>query len=107
MVLSVTTCSYGVDSGALTEPWGEPVPASTEDARRFPTRGVDRLQAVPESGAIERLTLENGEQVAAELFVDCSGFFYSSLAWKRDSGRGNFFICTEGITLPCMHVAPM
>lgn len=64
VVLSLATCSFGVDSGALTEPWGEPVATSAEDARRVLTRGVDRLQGAGESGAL-RITMTEAEATSA------------------------------------------
>jgi hypothetical protein len=64
VLLSVTTCSFGVDTTALTADWGEPIPATTEDARRVLTRGVDVIQRAPETGAV-RLTVTESEATSA------------------------------------------
>lgn len=64
VVLSVATCSFGVDTSALTAAWGEPVPASTEDAARVLTRGIEVLRQAPETGAV-RLTLTESEATSA------------------------------------------
>ncbi len=64
VVLSITTCSAGVDSSALTAEWGDPVPASTASAARVLTRGAEVLQQAPETGAV-RLTITESEATSA------------------------------------------
>jgi hypothetical protein len=64
VVLSVTTCSGGVDPAALTAQYGDPVPASREDAARVLTRGVDAFRRAPETGAV-RFTLTESEATSA------------------------------------------
>jgi hypothetical protein len=64
VALSVTTCSYGVDTSTLTAGWGEPVPASTDDAARVLTRGVEVLRRAPETGIV-RLTVTESEATSA------------------------------------------
>jgi hypothetical protein len=64
VALSVTTCSYGVDPVALTAPYGDPVPASTADAARVLTRGVDVLRAAPGEGSV-RFTMTESEATSA------------------------------------------
>jgi hypothetical protein len=64
VVLSVATCSYGVDTTTLTADWGEPVRASTEDAGRVLTRSVDLLRAARETGNV-RIAMTEAEATAA------------------------------------------
>ena len=64
VVLSVATCSFGVDTAALTSEWGEPVPASTADAARVLTRGAEVLQGAPESRRV-RLVVTEAEATSA------------------------------------------
>lgn len=64
VVLSVTTCSFGVDTAALTSEWGEPVPASTQDAARVLTRGAEVLQLAPDRGSV-RLVVTEAEATSA------------------------------------------
>lgn len=64
VVLSVTTCSFGVDPSSLTAPYGHPVPATTDDAARVLTRGVEAIQRAPESGSV-RMVLTEAEATSA------------------------------------------
>jgi hypothetical protein len=64
VVLSVTTCSYGVDPVALTAPYGQPVTATTQDATRVLNRGVDVLRAAPDAGGV-RFTVTESEATSA------------------------------------------
>lgn len=64
VVSSAATCSFGVDPASLTASYGDPVPASTEDAARVLTRGVEALQRAPESGSL-RLTVTESEATSA------------------------------------------
>lgn len=64
VVGSVATCSFGVEPSQLTASYGDPVPATTEDARRVLTRGVETLQRAPQSGRV-RLTLTEAEATSA------------------------------------------
>jgi tryptophan halogenase len=71
-------------------------------------RRVDaRLQQVKlhaESGHIEALQLDNGESIAGQLFIDCSGF--SRLLIDGALGAGyedwrHWLMCDRAIALPC------
>lgn len=64
VVLSVTTCSFGVDPSTLTASWGDPVPATTEDAARVMTRGAEAVRSAAGSGAV-RLVLTEAEATSA------------------------------------------
>jgi hypothetical protein len=50
VVASITTCSAGVDLASLTAEYGDPVPTSTDAARRF----VERTAAAVQSAAASR-----------------------------------------------------
>lgn len=64
VVLSVTTCSWGVEPSALTAEWGPPVAASRDDAARVLTRGAEALRSLPETGAV-RISVTESEATAA------------------------------------------
>lgn len=64
VVLSVATCSFGVDPSTLTASYGDPVPSSAEAATRVLTRGAQVLQRAPDAGAV-RLTLTESEATSA------------------------------------------
>lgn len=64
VVLSVTTCSFGVDPSTLTASYGDPVPATTDDAARVLTRSVEAIQGAPESRSV-RLVLTEAEATSA------------------------------------------
>lgn len=64
VVLSVATCSWGVDPAELTAQYGDPVPASREDAARVLTRGVEAWRSAPGAGAL-RFTLTESEATSA------------------------------------------
>jgi hypothetical protein len=64
VVLSVTTCSAGVDLASLTAQYGEPVPASKAAAERF----VRRTAAAVQSAAVSRrfqITVSEREATSA------------------------------------------
>lgn len=64
VVLSIATCSFGVDTAGLTAAYGDPVPATSEDAARVLTRGTEAVTQAPQSGAL-RLTLTESEATSA------------------------------------------
>lgn len=64
VVSSVATCSFGVDPSTLTASWGDPVPASRDDAARVITRGVEALQGAPDAGVV-RITMTEEEATSA------------------------------------------
>ena len=64
VVSSVATCSFGVDPSTLTAAYGDPVPASRDDAARVLTRGVEAVQRAPDAGAV-RITMTEEEATSA------------------------------------------
>lgn len=64
VVSSVATCSFGVDPSSLTASYGDPVPASRDDATRFLTRGMEAVQRGPDAGAV-RITMTEEEATSA------------------------------------------
>jgi len=64
VVLSFATCSYGVDTANLTAAYGDPVPATSQDAARVLTRGAEALARAPDSRSL-RLTLTESEATSA------------------------------------------
>lgn len=64
VVSSVATCSFGVDPSTLTASYGDPVPASRDDAARVITRSVEALQRSPDAGAV-RITMTEEEATSA------------------------------------------
>jgi len=64
VVLSFATCSYGVDTANLTAAYGDPVPATSDDAARVLTRGAETIRRAPDSRSL-RLTLTQSEATSA------------------------------------------
>jgi hypothetical protein len=63
-VLSVTTCSFGVDPASLTEAYGEPVPASADAAIRFMEKGANAIEGLSDESALH-LTVSQSEATSA------------------------------------------
>ncbi|MDX1647527.1 MAG: hypothetical protein R3304_10320 [Longimicrobiales bacterium] len=61
---SLMTCSFGVDTASLTASYGDPVPATRQDAARVMTRGLEAIQGAPEAGVV-RLTMTEEEATSA------------------------------------------
>jgi hypothetical protein len=64
VVLSVATCSAGVDTASLTAGYGPPVPASTESARRLIEKTTVALQGMSGSRALS-LSVTESEATSA------------------------------------------
>jgi hypothetical protein len=64
MVMSVATCSSGVDLAAMTEEYGPPVPASRAAAKRFMERTAAAVQGAP-AGRTLRIEVTEVEATSA------------------------------------------
>jgi len=62
--LSVTTCSFGVDSESLVASYGDPVPSSADAAIRFLEKGASALEGVSSQRSV-RLTVSQSEATSA------------------------------------------
>ncbi len=63
-MLSLATCSYGVDSSTLTAAWGTPIDATSGDAARVLTRGIEILRRSSETGVV-RISITEAEATSA------------------------------------------
>lgn len=63
-VLSIATCSSGVDPASLTAEYGPPVPASRSAAERFLQRSAAAAQAAPNAGTL-RIEVTESEATSA------------------------------------------
>lgn len=63
-VLSVTTCSFGVDPASLTTSYGPPIPASAEAATRMVAKSAAAMRGMT-SGNVLRLTVTESEVTSA------------------------------------------
>jgi hypothetical protein len=64
VLLSVTTCSFGVEAADLTAPYGDPIPSSAGDAIRFAEKGATAMQGLAETRTM-RLRVSEAEATSA------------------------------------------
>ncbi len=80
-------------------------------------RGVTRIEGKvtgvhqdSESGDITSVTLEDGQQIAGDLFVDCTGFFGLLIEKALETGYeswSDFLPCDRAVAVPCESAGPL
>lgn len=82
--------------------------AEAHGARRIEGKVVS-VQQKPDNGFIESVTLESGETIAADLFLDCSGFrsllLGGTLGVEFDDWT-RWLPCDRALVAPCEKVGP-
>ena len=105
----LSTYSYAYQFDALK--YGPFMRAHAEE------RGVTRIEGKvvdvrqdAASGDIRALTLEDGQQIAGDLFIDCTGFFGLLIEKKLQAGYDDWtrwLPCDRAVAVPCESAGPM
>jgi tryptophan halogenase len=106
-IRSTFSYAYHLDAGlyaGLLRDW-----ATARGVRRIEGRVLD-IRRDAESGEIEEIVLKSGERLAADLFIDCTGFRASLLggalgvAWEDWS---HWLPCDRAWAVSCRHGGPI